>query len=110
MLKLSPVVVLVFALDLAGCAGGPSRAPKQLVETTGPNTFRYIVTSTMLHPLNSGQGEHARMAWLNNYLSTHGLCPQGYDIVSRAPPRSYGRLRRDEYEGRNIVYIGRCRS
>ena len=94
------------ALTIGGCAGAPSQVVEDLA-ATGPGQFRYTATATMLHPLSSPQGEQHRLRRLDALLQARGLCPNGYEILSRTPAPGH-RLGGSEYDVRDITYMGRC--
>jgi hypothetical protein len=94
---------------LASCASKPE-ALRDTLEVTAPDQFRYVVTATMLHPLESSQAEHARMVGLAKRLAEHGLCPHGYEILSRDLPPALVRDSRFEYTVQDVTYVGRCKT
>lgn len=93
---------------LAGCASQPASLRDNL-EVTAPGQFRYVVTATMLQPLDSRQGEHARRVALAKRLKERGLCPGGYEILSRDLPPALVRDSRFEYAVQDVTYVGRCK-
>ena len=95
---------------VAACTS-PASGPHDVLERIGPNQFRYVTTASVLHPLNSSQGEHTRMLWLDHHLESQSLCPNGYDVLSRTPPRSYARTAAtwDQDWAGEVTYIGKCK-
>jgi hypothetical protein len=79
------------------------------VQPIGADKFRYVSTATMMHPIDSRQGEHYRMTSLAALLQQRGLCPGGYVIESRDPPLFFNKDSRYEYAVRDVTYVGRCK-
>jgi hypothetical protein len=79
------------------------------VQPIASDKFRYVSTATMMHPVDSRQGEHYRMTNLASLLQQRGLCPGGYVIESRDPPLFFNKDSRYEYAVRDVTYIGRCK-
>lgn len=99
---------LVATMLLGGCAPPPHPMVADLQKLSG-DQFRFVSTATMLQPLNTDQGEHARMVKLSSLLAENRMCPDGFVIDGRDPPRSYGQVAVDEYVVRDVVYVGRCK-
>lgn len=102
-------IAMLGAILLGGCADKP-QSLSDAFQTTGSQTFSWVVSATAIQPVDDPQGEHARRARLERHLRDHGLCPNGYEIVSRDPPLGLGRVQRSEnpYALRNVTYSGRC--
>jgi hypothetical protein len=92
---------------LAACAAKTPVVQDDLAELA-PGQFRYVVTATMLHPLNSNEGEHERLVRLKRRLAEKKLCPDGFRIVSRTPPMAFGTTHQGEYVVRDVTYLGEC--
>jgi hypothetical protein len=105
--RLARVVIACGAI--AACTTS-SEAIRGDVQPIGSDRFRYVSTATMMHPLNSRQGEHFRMTKLAELLQERGLCPTGYVIESRDPPLFFNKDSRYEYAVRDVTYVGRCKS
>jgi hypothetical protein len=105
------ILLLCTMLGLEGACSAPESGSHDIVEMIGPDQFRYVTTASVLHPLNSSQGEQTRMVRLDHYLKAQSRCPNGYDILSRTPPRSYGRMRAtwDQEWAGDVTYIGKCK-
>lgn len=110
-LRAAARLCVVVALFGAGAACGTAQKTlRDDLDVTAPGQFRYVVTATMLHPAESRQAEHARMLGLAKRLEERGLCPQGYEILSRDLPQPIIRDSRFEYTVEDITYVGRCKS
>lgn len=98
------------AACLAACSAAAPSA-RSVLQFIGDGRFRYVSTASVLNPLNDDQGEHWRLVQLNHRLTEGGLCRNGYDILSRTPPRSYGsfNLARTQYWTGEVVYLGECK-
>ena len=103
---LRPAVAIVLAAALAGCAGA-ARRPVDRFERIDSGHFRFVVTATMLHPLNGEQAEHERLDTLARRVAAAGLCPGGYTLTRR-PALAYGRINADEYAVGDVTYSGEC--
>jgi hypothetical protein len=102
--------IVVAACSLvAGCAVS-SEAVRGDLRSLGDDRFRYVSTATMMHPVDSRQGEHYRMNQLAKLLQERGLCPAGYVIESREPPLFFNKDSRYEYAIRDVTYVGRCKT
>jgi hypothetical protein len=102
--------VAVALLGAVAACGTAQETLRDNLDVTAPGQFRYVVTATMLHPAESRQAEHARMLGLAKRLEERGLCPQGYEIVSRDLPQPIVRDSRFEYTVQDITYVGRCKT
>jgi hypothetical protein len=96
---------------IAACTGVGQYAGTSL-DVLADGSFRYTAIASVLNPLNSDQGEHSRLVTLEHMLEAKALCPAGYEILSRTPPRAYGSiaLRTTEDWVGPVTYIGRCRA
>ena len=85
-----------------------TRAPvvKDELTPAEPRRFRYVVTATMLHSLNSSEDEHDRLVRLKRRLAEAKLYPDGFRIVSRVPPMAFGRAHQGDYVVRDVTYVG----
>lgn len=77
-------------------------------EPIGASEFRFKARAdAMVYREDTTDGEEERMRWLQQYLTDNGICPTGYDIVSRrvviVAERLMGRIN-------DIFYTGRCRT
>jgi hypothetical protein len=99
----------LIACGVTACAT-PSQPPRESFEQLGTDQFRFVSTATMMHPVNSRQGEHFRMGRLAERLREEGVCRSGYTIVSRNPPMFFSNDSRYEYAVRDVTYIGQCKS
>ena len=97
---------IVLDVTLGGCAGAPRQPVEKFTRIDGEH-FRFVVTATMLHPLNSEQAEHERLDTLARRVAAAGLCPAGYTLTRR-PALAYGRINEDEYAVRDVTYSGEC--
>jgi hypothetical protein len=95
------------ALGLSGCAAPTPSLKDELVDQ-GAGRFQYVVTATMLHPLNTSEGEHDRAVRLKRRLAEARLCPSGYRILGRAPPFTPGKTHQGDYAVRDVTYFGEC--
>jgi hypothetical protein len=100
------VAAIVLGAALAGCAGAPRQPVEQFTRLDGEH-FRFVVTATMLHPLNGEQAEHERLDVLARRVAAGGLCPAGYTLTRR-PALAYGRINADDYAVRDVTYGGEC--
>jgi hypothetical protein len=103
--------IVVLLVASSACTARPE-APEGSLEALPDGTFRYVATASVLHPLNTDQGEHSRLVRLERLLEARAICPEGYEILSRAPPRAYGgvAIRTTEDWVGSVTYIGRCRT
>jgi hypothetical protein len=62
------ILLLCTMLGLEGACSAPESGSHDIVEMIGPDQFRYATTASVLHPLNSSQGEHTRMVRLDHHL------------------------------------------
>jgi hypothetical protein len=104
---------LALALAACGAIGACTTSSEQIrgdVQPLGGDRFRYVSTATMMHPIDSRQGEHFRMKQLVELLQQRGLCPGGHVIESRDPPLFFNKDSRYEYAVRDVTYVGRCKA
>jgi hypothetical protein len=99
-------VAILLAATVTGCAGA-TRQPVEKFARIDATHFRFIVTATMLHPMNSEQAEHERLERLARNVAAAGLCPGGYTL-KRHPSLAYGRIHADEYAVGDVTYDGEC--
>jgi hypothetical protein len=104
------LAVAAAACSMIAACTVSSEAIRGEVQPMGGERFRYVSTATMMHPVNSRQGEHFRMTKLAELLQERGLCPAGYTIESRDPPLFFNNDSRYEYAVRDVTYIGRCKN
>ena len=103
-----PMVLAVLGA-LAAC-NAPTSGPHVKLERIGPDQFRYVTTASVLHPLNSSEGEHTRTVWLDHLLKSQSLCPHGYNILARTPPRraQTAAVWDQDWAG-EVIYIVKCK-
>lgn len=92
----------------AACAKAPDSMHENF-EMIATDQFRFVSTATMMHPINSRQGEQFRLARLAEQLRQRNACPAGYSIAARDPPLFFNNDSRFEYAVRDVTYIGRCK-
>jgi hypothetical protein len=107
--KMMRPAVAAACLLMTGCTVS-SEAVRGDIAPLGADRFRYVSTATMMHPVDSRQGEHFRMKQLAEMLQQRGLCPTGYVIESRDPPLFFNKDSRYEYAVRGVTYVGRCKT
>lgn len=42
-------------------------------------------TATVRYPVDEPDAEKIRIGWLERYLDDRGVCPGGYEVISRTP-------------------------
>lgn len=107
--KLIRAAMAISACSAMAACTTSSEAIRGDVQPISAGKFRYVSTATMMHPIDSRQGEHFRMTKLAELLQARGLCPGGHVIESRDPPLFFNKDTRYEYAVRDVTYIGRCK-
>jgi len=94
----------------AACASAPQKAVVDRFDALDARHFRYTVTASVLHPINSEQAEHGRLVRLDEHLHDAGMCRDGYRVVERSPPLAYGNFNKRVYERvtTDVTYLGVC--
>ena len=70
---------------------------------TGPGRFEFKTLAAPQYPLDTAEGEAARMRMLDEWVAKNSYCAKGYDIVSRRP------IQRTAFV-HDVYYEGVCKS
>ena len=73
---------LIALLALAACSSVNKQALTNFTPQ-GTSGFVYKSQYGQLFLANDKDAERQRLAWLDQYVKSNGLCPNGYRIVSR---------------------------
>jgi hypothetical protein len=94
-----PILLLVGACSVL-------HKPESTAFTPTRNGFSFRAIADAAYPEGSQNGEAWRMRWLAEKLATTGVCPSGFDIVSRRPVLLSTGALGSIYD---VYYEGRCR-
>ena len=109
-MKRQTIILALGFLLLLGCEPPQDNAPFNWhFKKTSDNQFQYTAQGNVDSPSNTEAGEQIRMDFLRNYMKQNGLCPDGYDILSRTPaPLQQGRPDLSKQQYRMITYVVQC--
>ena len=97
------VAVMSLALALAGCEAH-DRMMATDFRPTGSGRFEFKTLAAPQYPLDTAEGESARMRMLDEWISKNAYCSgAGYEIVSRRP------IQRSAFV-HDVYYEGRCKA
>lgn len=95
-------LALIAALALAGCESH-DRMMATDFKPTGPGQFEFKTLAAPQYPLDTAEGEAARMRMLDEWVSKNAYCANGYEIISRQPVQRTAFVH-------DVYYRGRCRA
>ncbi len=97
-------ILVPIALTVAGCTSANQHYLTEF-EPLSDSEFRYEAKAdNIVRPVDDPSAEAQRMEWLNRYLASSQLCPNGYTITSRKVVQTQD-LMADTF---TIYYRGGC--
>ena len=103
-MRLCRAAAVAILLSSGACSWLHKPESTEFTATSGGFAFRAIADAA--YPEGSPNGEAWRMRWLGQRLAAGGICPHGYDIISRKPVLLSTGTLGSIYD---VYYRGRCR-